>query len=128
MFLWACMGIYFTIASVVGLILSRNFDAAYGYRKDITMSCVVSLAYGVVSIVACFGLKRRKPWSAGMIMALSALSILYAATFFANNNLNSSGAAFVVLLFIVGALSIVAVWKKADFAQHRGGADEPHTP
>jgi hypothetical protein len=118
-FIWFGMGIYFTVASVIGLILSKNFDVAYGYRRDAIASLVISFAYGVASIVACLGLKRGKPWSVGMIMALSAASILYATTFFANNTLSSSGATFVVLLFLAGAFSIVAVWNKGNFAQHR---------
>jgi nicotinamide riboside transporter PnuC len=121
------MGTYFTVVPIIGLILSKNFDAAYGHRENIRVSCVASLVYGVASIVACFGLKRRAPWSTGLIMALSFLSIIYAASFFASNNLHSSGATFVALLSIVGVFSIFAVWKSRDFAQQQAGTDEPHT-
>jgi len=127
LFLWACIGIYLTLGSVIGLIFSKNFNVASGQRENIRESCAAALVYSIASIVACFGLKRRKPWSIGLIMALSFLSIIYAARFFASNNLQSSGATLYVLLSIVGVFSIFAVWKRSDFSQQQVGADEPHT-
>jgi hypothetical protein len=126
LFLWVCMGMYFTIGSVVGLILSRNFD--YGHRETTRVSCIASLVFGIASIVACLGLKKRKPWSTGLVMALSFLSILYSASFFTINNLHSSGATLYVLLLIIGVFSIFAVWRRRDFAQQQVGADETRSP
>lgn len=115
--LWGCIATYFTLVSIAGLFVARNFDAAYGYRKKTVESLLIALAFGVASAIACFGLQQRKPWGTGMIMALSGISILYAVSFFASNSLQKSGSWFVALLFAASAFSILAMWKKAENAQ-----------
>ena len=116
-FLWIGIATYFTIASLVGFLVARNFDAAYGYRKETMEALFISFAFGIASAVACFGLQQRKPWSVGLIMALSGALVLYAISFFANNSFQSSGSWFVMLLLAVSTFSILAVWKKAENAQ-----------
>jgi peptidoglycan/LPS O-acetylase OafA/YrhL len=119
--------VYFTFVSIIGLYVARNFDTDYGYRKDMMESLFISFAFGVASIIACFGLKKRKPWSTGMIMAMSAINIIYVAKFFSNNTLKSSGSCFVLLLLLVSVFSIAAMWKRID-AQKEGSVDKTHTP
>jgi peptidoglycan/LPS O-acetylase OafA/YrhL len=115
--LWGSIATYFTLVSLAGLFVARNFDTAYGYRKETVESLLVSLAFGVAAVFACFGLQKRKNWGTGMVMALSGASVIYAVSFFTRNSFQSSGSWFVVLLLAASVFSIVASWKKKDNAQ-----------
>jgi peptidoglycan/LPS O-acetylase OafA/YrhL len=115
--LWGCIATYFILVSIAGLFVARNFDTTNGYQKDTTQSLLIALAFGAIAAVACFGLLQKKSWSRGVVFALSGVSILYAASFFANNAIQSSGSGFVALLFMVSAFSILATWKKGNNAQ-----------
>jgi uncharacterized membrane protein (UPF0136 family) len=117
--LWACIATYFMVVSLVGLSMARNFDSAFGYRKETMESLLTSFVFGVSAVVACFGLQHRKLWCTGLIMALSGASTLYAVSFFARNSFQSSGSWFFVLLLAVSAFSILATWNKAYKAQPR---------
>lgn len=115
--LWGCIATYFILVSLAGLFVARSFDTVSGYRKETIESLLISLVFGATAAVGCFGLQQKKSWSRGVIFALSGASMLYASSFFANSQIQSSGSGLVAFLLAVSAISIVGIWKKEDSAQ-----------